>query len=511
MENKTFKHSISRTHNCRYTIYAFLALAIINFCFIGCNNQIMESPFYFVSFETDGGIPVPERQEVLAGETITAPSSNPTKAGYVFMFWHLPEESTAYNFQTPVYSDLTLVAQWEVEWTAESEEALLSVSPNSPITFTPVGGAGETKTINVTTNQSSWNAVSNQAWCTVTKSANQFTVTASANLAAGERMAIITVSAGNAPHVTIEVTQAGLAGGAELTVDPNRISLGSWSDGYKVAVKTNQPSWNATSNCTWCTLDIKNEGNIGTLTVSVEANSAAVSREATITITAGNANPQTISVFQAGAGAQLSLSLNNVELNRGGDTKTVTVTTNQSSWNVVSNQEWLTVSKSGNTITLSAPALTGATRSATVTVTAVHALPQSIYVTQKAPDPNIAFVAGNPAIEYLYTMSGFFNGSRLNFNLVVYDDAGRTSITITEEATGAPNGNRKTVTQTRVIPISGPGTYPLSQSIMSSESYANTYSQFTYTVSAHGKSYSRTYSGLYNSLNGAWGHYFVSK
>ena len=95
--------------------------------------------------------------------------------------------------------------------------------------------------------------------------------------------------------------------------------------------------------------------------------------------------------------------------------------------------------------------------------------------------------------------------------MIVYDDGGLTSITITEVGTGAPNGNSKTFTQTREIPISGPGTYQLSQEIVRSEIYGGIYNQFTYTVSAHGKSYSRNYSGDYLALNGAWDHYFVFK
>ena len=125
-------------------------------------------------------------------------------------------------------------------------------------------------------------------------------------------------------------------------------------------------------------------------------------------------------------------------------------------------------------------------------------------------EPNIAFVARNPIIESLYS-NGFFNGCRINFDLVVYDAAGMTSITISEEATGAPNGNRKTFTQTRVIPISGTGTYPLSQEILRSNIYGNIYSQFVYTVSAHDKSYTTNYPGDYSSYNGAWSHHFVIK
>jgi hypothetical protein len=194
------------------------------------------------------------------------------------------------------------------------------------------------------------------------------------------------------------------------------------------------------------------------------------------------------------------------------EAKTITVTTNQSSWDAQSSQAWCTVVKEGtNQFTVTATANTDASgRTASITVTAGNAPEVTLSVTQ-ASGPNIAFTARNPVIESLYSNTGFFQGSRINFNLVVYDAAGMTSITISEEATGAPNGNRKTFTQTRTIPISGAGTYPLSQEILRSSIYGDIYGQFTYTVSAHGKSYTRNYSGDYSAYNGSWNHYFVIK
>ena len=188
----------------------------------------------------------------------------------------------------------------------------------------------------------------------------------------------------------------------------------------------------------------------------------------------------------------------------------VVVTTNQQPWNATSNQTWCTITKGTNQFTVKASANTGAIRTATITVTAGNAPNVTITVTQASGYPNIAFVARNPILEYLYNNRGFFEGMRINFDLVVYDAMGMTSITISEEATGAPNGNYKKFTQTRVIPISGPGTYPLSQEIKSSSTY-DIGSLFTYTVSAYGESYTRNYSGSYSSYDGSWSHYFVIK
>ncbi len=74
---------------------------------------------YTVSFETGGGTPVPPTQQVEAGKAATAPSANPSKTGYIFLYWHLDGTTSAYKFQTPVTSNITLHAQWQEEATVE--------------------------------------------------------------------------------------------------------------------------------------------------------------------------------------------------------------------------------------------------------------------------------------------------------------------------------------------------------------------------------------------------------
>ncbi|MCR5781570.1 MAG: InlB B-repeat-containing protein [Clostridia bacterium] len=63
-----------------------------------------------VTFDTDGGTPVPEQQVLDAGQTATRPPQNPTKTGYTFNYWTLNGEE--YDFSTPVTQDITLVAKW---------------------------------------------------------------------------------------------------------------------------------------------------------------------------------------------------------------------------------------------------------------------------------------------------------------------------------------------------------------------------------------------------------------
>ncbi|MDR2039965.1 MAG: InlB B-repeat-containing protein [Bacteroidales bacterium] len=78
-----------------------------------------ETTVYTVTFDTDGGDPVPAIQKIKSGSTVTAPATNPTKTGYAFMYWYLKGASSAYNFQSPVNNDITLFARWQDETTVE--------------------------------------------------------------------------------------------------------------------------------------------------------------------------------------------------------------------------------------------------------------------------------------------------------------------------------------------------------------------------------------------------------
>jgi len=98
----------------KIVLVLFLALAMIN-----CSKDDDPVISYTVTFDAGGGTPVPSAQKVEEGSTVTAPSTNPTKAGYVFVYWYLGGTTTAYNFQAPVDKDITLHAKWQEEATAE--------------------------------------------------------------------------------------------------------------------------------------------------------------------------------------------------------------------------------------------------------------------------------------------------------------------------------------------------------------------------------------------------------
>jgi uncharacterized repeat protein (TIGR02543 family) len=87
----------------------FLALTCV---YTGCSDD-KTAEVYTVTFNADGGAPTPEPQQIEAGGTAIAPTTNPAKQGYVFLFWHLNSANTAYDFKTPVNSNITLVAEWQ--------------------------------------------------------------------------------------------------------------------------------------------------------------------------------------------------------------------------------------------------------------------------------------------------------------------------------------------------------------------------------------------------------------
>ena len=64
---------------------------------------------YTVTFDSDGGSSV-TAQTVEYGSKATEPDPAPTKSDYTFAGWTLSGE--AYDFDTPVTADITLVATW---------------------------------------------------------------------------------------------------------------------------------------------------------------------------------------------------------------------------------------------------------------------------------------------------------------------------------------------------------------------------------------------------------------
>ncbi len=87
-------------------IFSTLLLVFV-FVLAACQGQ---DKTFTVTFNADGGTPVPEVQKVKSGKLATEPSEEPTKDGFSFDGWFLGEEK--YVFSTPVEEDITLKAGW---------------------------------------------------------------------------------------------------------------------------------------------------------------------------------------------------------------------------------------------------------------------------------------------------------------------------------------------------------------------------------------------------------------
>ncbi len=74
------------------------------------SNFEVEEAMCNVTFDTNGGSPIPETQEVLFGTRATKPTAAPTKNGFVFLGWQ--KDGSYFNFNTYVEGNITLTAVW---------------------------------------------------------------------------------------------------------------------------------------------------------------------------------------------------------------------------------------------------------------------------------------------------------------------------------------------------------------------------------------------------------------
>ena len=88
---------------------------------------------YTVSFDSNGGTTIGP-QTVDSGSSATTPI-NPQRDGYTFKYWHVSGQSSAYDFTSPITGDVTLIAQWESNYTPTP---VRPPSDPTPIDPTPV-------------------------------------------------------------------------------------------------------------------------------------------------------------------------------------------------------------------------------------------------------------------------------------------------------------------------------------------------------------------------------------
>jgi hypothetical protein len=301
---------------------------------------------------------------------------------------------------------------------SSGEGPTLTVSPGAIVLDD--SGRG-TLTVNSNTQ---WTVRSADSWLNCSPGGatggSQVTLTASINNTGSDRSTVLTFTdKSNTKTVSVTVTQKP-AGSPEpepeasLTVSPTTLSFTADGGSNKFTITSNV-SWMVTTSETWCTVSpTSGTGNNDNVKVTVSANSTTTSRSATITITGGSIT-RTIQVTQDAKGYTLSVSPTSLSFAAAGETKNVTVSSNDS-WTVTSDQTWCTVSPSSGsndgTVKVTAAANSSSTsRTATVTIKGQNSGSKTVSVTQEAGSskPSSIMVLG----EFLEKPFGYVEGVNL--------------------------------------------------------------------------------------------------
>jgi hypothetical protein len=142
-----------------------------------------------------------------------------------------------------------------------------------------------------------WTSSSDQIWCTVTPSGTgNGTIIAAyqAHTGTSSRTATITVMGSGVSNQVVTVTQSGVP--PSLIVTPLNQNVRSSSGTASFDVASNI-AWTSTCDQAWCTVTPSGTGN-GTITAAYQANTGAISRVATITITGSGVSNQVVTLTQ---------------------------------------------------------------------------------------------------------------------------------------------------------------------------------------------------------------------
>ena len=90
-------------------------ILVMSLFLVSCEDE-PELKIYKVTFLKDKGDTTPyDEKIVLEGSGITEAPKKPTKEGYDFEYWKPVDGESKYDLNTPVKSDLTLVASWKIK------------------------------------------------------------------------------------------------------------------------------------------------------------------------------------------------------------------------------------------------------------------------------------------------------------------------------------------------------------------------------------------------------------
>lgn len=225
------------------------------------------------------------------------------------------------------------------------------------------------RTVVITTDAESWDATTGAAWIKLVKQDNVLNVSVSEeNTESVSRIAHIKITAGDAPEMTLVVTQAAVM---FLYSNPASLSYDAYETGEKVVdIFTNATNWNATADSSWIKLIKQN--NMLKVTVN-EKNTNISTRTANVKITSDKAPDFILPVTQAAA---VFLAVDPTSLSfRANETgqKRVTVSTTAETWDASTDVSWIKLVKQDNMLYVSAERNnSGSSRNAVVIITSEY-------------------------------------------------------------------------------------------------------------------------------------------
>ncbi|MCL2627068.1 MAG: hypothetical protein FWD44_00005, partial [Oscillospiraceae bacterium] len=287
-----------------------------------------------------------------------------------------------------------------------SQAKAVGVMTVSQLSWDPKSEASSIN-MTVTTNQTSWNAISSKPWLTVVKSGSNLTLSVEENLSTTARTAEIKIISGSMTRI-IPVKQA--AASAMLTVNTNKWVLDYEANSTTITITTSLNSWTATCPESWLT--ITSSGSV--LMLNAAENTTDTGRTAVVTVTAGSLK-RTINVEQA-TSSPTTITLDGNVWNQGSiiqvsraawyeSDSNFTIETNQATWRVISSEPWLEVVRIGSQISINTRTnLTSSSRIGEVTVSAGDQT-RVIKVTQASTTQQLLSINGKAFVSTIITSS----------------------------------------------------------------------------------------------------------
>jgi len=342
-----------------------------------------------------------------ANQDVTPPAGTTTFSVTCPIGWTAVCDATSWCTVTPSGTgNGSIVATYTENATTTPRIANITVSATgAPTKIVTVTQSGITPTLTVVplnqdvpapagsttfslTSNADWTVSSNVLWCLPTPSTGNgdgtITATYEVNTDVLPRIATFTFVVSGLPAFPVTVTQAGAA--AVLSVIPPNQDVTAISGVTEFTVTSNS-SWTVSSNMTWCTPNPASGNGNGTISASYLENPDVTSRMATLTISAPGVTAQTVTVTQAGTLPLLSVTPANQDVTALAGNTSFDVTSN-TTWNVLSEAPWCTVTNSGSgNGTIQADYTENVTyslRTANISVTVAGITPLVVTVTQEA-------------------------------------------------------------------------------------------------------------------------------